>query len=98
MFWDPYLKQWVPSSGLKPSERLPTAYGTAATADGVSGGDDGVHESEEDVPSSAREHMDGFTDRTALGRLLRHRALGVSDLSVMADVPEPELRAMIDDR
>lgn len=41
--------------------------------------------------------MDGFTDATALGRLLRRRSLGVGDLSAMADVPESELRAVIDD-
>jgi hypothetical protein len=41
--------------------------------------------------------MDEFRDGTALGRLLRHRALGVSDLSITTDIPEPQLRAVIDD-
>lgn len=40
--------------------------------------------------------MDGFTSGAALGRLLRRRALSVSDLSIRADVPESRLRAMID--
>jgi hypothetical protein len=42
--------------------------------------------------------MGEFTGDTALGRLLRQRALGVSSLSITTDVPESQLRAVIDGR
>jgi hypothetical protein len=44
----------------------------------------------------AEEHVDGFRDGSALGRLLRHRALGVSEVSIMAGIQESELLAVID--
>lgn len=55
-----------------------------------------VNESEEDA-QWLRGLMDGFRDGSALGRLLAHRALGVSDVSIMAGIPESKLLAVIDD-
>lgn len=34
LFWDPHLKQWVPAAKLKKGERLKTADGTNAVANG----------------------------------------------------------------